>query len=939
MKTVPLAILITQSLQNDFIKPIERYDPIPSMLHIGYAETKRLMGEDPKNGPIARVMKWAYALPIEKMKIIHIRDWHYNQDSLQEEHLRQPGDHGIYETDGTELAFHVPEEYANRPVTIVDSVSLSDFIGTKLTDHLTEFIDQPIRVGLMGVWTDAKIFFLAYELKARFPKIQLAVCSALTASSSKSNHYIALEQMKRLFGVHVFSSIGEFTNFLAGSEVEIDLPKLDSEGYPKVEFEEMDVEFSQTDSMIIRYLFRDSRIVKLKTLTGGYSGNLVLLSESEDIHGHSEVPHVIKIGKQDEIGNERASFEKIESVMGNNAPRIVDFVDFKGRGALKYRYAAMSGKTSNTFQKLYMNGISKEKGETMLRTVLIDQLGRFYAAANREYCNLLDYYNIDPGYAERMKQKVEMVLGSNADKPVLRLPTGHEFPNVYTFYSTKLEKLKPKAQGSAYFSYIHGDLNGANIIIDGHENVWLIDFFFTHYGHALKDLIKLENDLMYIWTPVESEEDLAEAVKITDALMKVRDLGRPIPPVETTNITKPEFIRAYNTIRFLRSLYPSIIHQDRNVQQLLIGQLWYSGRTLTYEESNKWQKLWALYTVGHVSKQLTDRIKATGPLRIDWLDPNITTPGKIGLTILPGRKDRGRSLKEDISVMKKEKITHVLTLITSNEFQDYGVEDLLDAYVKAGFKTKHFPILDHSVSSVPEMDDTVDWITDVLEKGGNLMIHCLGGLGRSGIVSASYLVSTGMSPQGAIGAVRRARSSKAIENTYQEQFVRRYAAYKSSENMTDENKIFERFEDVIDFAMGEEKSAVQFYTELASIVNNPSIKELFEGFAREENGHYQQLLELKKAGSIDSGELNIEVLKSMVTLDEETVPLVNIGPDMDYQDALELAMFKEKSAFKLYLKMAEIIQNEDARSLLISLAEDEAKHKLHFELQYEKIKV
>ena len=443
---MPPAILITQSLQNDYIKPIGRYDPVPCMLHIGYDETRRLMGEDPKNGPIARVMKWAYALPVDQMKIIHIRDWHDNQDALQEEHLRHYGDHCISDTDGAKLVFDVPEEYANRPVTIVDSVSLSDFIDTNLSDHLSEFYDQPIRVGLMGVWTDAKIFFLAYELKARFPKIQLAICSALTASSSKSNHYIALEQMKRLFGVHVFSSIGEFTNFLAGTEVELDLPMQDNAGYPKIEFEETEFEVSQTDSMIIRYLFRDSRFVKLKTLTGGYSGNLVLLSESEDLHGHSEVPHVIKIGKQNEIGNERASFEKIESVMGNNAPRIVDFVDFKGRGALKYRYAAMGGRTSTTFQKLYMNGLSKEKVEAMLKTVLVDQLGRFYTVANLEYCNLLDYYNIDPGYADRMKQKVEMVLGSNADQPILRLPTGHRCPNVYTFYKEELEKLKPKGQ-------------------------------------------------------------------------------------------------------------------------------------------------------------------------------------------------------------------------------------------------------------------------------------------------------------------------------------------------------------------------------------------------------------------------------------------------------------------------------------------------------------
>jgi len=156
--------------------------------------------------------------------------------------------------------------------------------------------------------------------------------------------------------------------------------------------------------------------------------------------------------------------------------------------------------------------------------------------------------------------------------------------------------------------------------------------------------------------------------------------------------------------------------------------------------------------------------------------------------------------------------------------------------------------------------------------------------------------------------------------------------------MTDGTVLFERFEDVIEFAMGEEQGAVQFYTELASIVNDPSLKELFEGFAREENGHYLQLVELKEAGSVDGGELDVEVLKSMVISDEETVPLVNIGPDMSYQDALELAMFKEKSAFKLYLKMSEIVQDENARSLLVSLANDEARHKVYFELQYERSK-
>ena len=41
------ALLFTQCLQNDFVKPIGRFEPLPNRLHVGYAEALRLMGEDP----------------------------------------------------------------------------------------------------------------------------------------------------------------------------------------------------------------------------------------------------------------------------------------------------------------------------------------------------------------------------------------------------------------------------------------------------------------------------------------------------------------------------------------------------------------------------------------------------------------------------------------------------------------------------------------------------------------------------------------------------------------------------------------------------------------------------------------------------------------------------------------------------------------------------
>ena len=49
-----LGVLITQCLQNDFVKPLAPYTPLPNLLHVGHDEARRLMGDDPAEGPVAR---------------------------------------------------------------------------------------------------------------------------------------------------------------------------------------------------------------------------------------------------------------------------------------------------------------------------------------------------------------------------------------------------------------------------------------------------------------------------------------------------------------------------------------------------------------------------------------------------------------------------------------------------------------------------------------------------------------------------------------------------------------------------------------------------------------------------------------------------------------------------------------------------------------------
>ncbi len=56
---------------------------------------------------------------------------------------------------------------------------------------------------------------------------------------------------------------------------------------------------------------------------------------------------------------------------------------------------------------------------------------------------------------------------------------------------------------------------------------------------------------------------------------------------------------------------------------------------------------------------------------------------------------------------------------------------------------------------------------------------------------------------------------------------------------------------------------------------------------------------------------------------------------MPYKDALIVAMKKEKSAFKLYCNLAERAPNNDLKQVFLDLAQEESKHKLRFEIEYD----
>jgi rubrerythrin len=143
-------------------------------------------------------------------------------------------------------------------------------------------------------------------------------------------------------------------------------------------------------------------------------------------------------------------------------------------------------------------------------------------------------------------------------------------------------------------------------------------------------------------------------------------------------------------------------------------------------------------------------------------------------------------------------------------------------------------------------------------------------------------------------------------------------------------KKFNSIDDVLDFAINAEQEAVDFYNQLATNAKTEDMRHVFTSFAQEEIEHKARLTKIKKEGSFKVEPEKIEDLKI-----SDYMVDVKATPDMSYSEALVLAMRKEKAAFKLYYDLAIRAENEPMRDVFLSLAQEESKHKLRFEIEYD----
>ncbi len=113
-----------------------------------------------------------------------------------------------------------------------------------------------------------------------------------------------------------------------------------------------------------------------------------------------------------------------------------------------------------------------------------------------------------------------------------------------------------------------------------------------------------------------------------------------------------------------------------------------------------------------------------------------------------------------------------------DELSANKVPTLGQAVLDQGMEWFHLPIQD---MTAPDASFDNAWakigprILHTIKLGGNVLVHCKGGLGRSGTIAALMLIEFGIPNGQAIALVRKARPG-AIDIAEQEEYVRRYVA-------------------------------------------------------------------------------------------------------------------------------------------------------------------
>ena len=153
-----------------------------------------------------------------------------------------------------------------------------------------------------------------------------------------------------------------------------------------------------------------------------------------------------------------------------------------------------------------------------------------------------------------------------------------------------------------------------------------------------------------------------------------------------------------------------------------------------------------------------------------WELKVLDNEARLLLTPCPGTK--GTELKASLEQLKAQGVNAIVTALDSEEMEKAGVAELPAITEKLGMAWFHQPIED---DCAPDEGFDTRWqqiapkVQEILEKGGKVALHCMGGSGRTGLLAAHVLLERGWkldTIKSEVKALRPSAFSKQVQIDY-----------------------------------------------------------------------------------------------------------------------------------------------------------------------------
>jgi len=267
---------------------------------------------------------------------------------------------------------------------------------------------------------------------------------------------------------------------------------------------------------LLRRLFRRESEIELHYLPPGHGGTSVALVKPIYYHGLEGSPIVVKFGPIEQIDKEISAYRNhVEPFVFRHSTVLVGQpVRTHRLAGCKLLFVGCSVDRPQDFNTFYRDrNVSDDKLQQVIRNIFTQSCGIWYQGkqgwreSDGSLCQAMaQQLSLDLA-SERSELKVTLnhLLDSKSLHHVILERKGSQSLRVQVDGTEKelpnplfvLSQLRDRLPAPAFAAITHGDLNGRNLFVDETGCVWLIDFYRTGWGPALRDAAELESAVKF----------------------------------------------------------------------------------------------------------------------------------------------------------------------------------------------------------------------------------------------------------------------------------------------------------------------------------------------------------------------------------------------------------------------------------------------------------